>query len=419
MMPGPRRYPRRRRAGWLAAAMMAGATSFVALPEPALAVAGGLDPTWSGDGTLPLSYFVTAIAPYGNGVVLAGKNDNTATATMLVRSESGLPVTSFSGDGAATFQIRDWNTTVVDAIETNRGGIVAAVSGQVASGGTWVNFPGALIRLTASGSFDRSFSGGGQYIVDLGRADVGVGMSPIWTDQAGNLSAIVAVVDRIQGVRKNYLLRLRADGTAVPGFGVRGMVRIGTEGRSSVHFAPDGGFYVATSVTTDRHVIARYRLGGALDTRFGGDGRVTAVCSFRMALEIDARGRAVVFCNPADQVATVQRYTRSGALDSTFSGDGRATIRLESDGARGDVDRFTVDALNRPIVVGRDIDDTRILVAQLRPSGALDMNFDGDGVALVDVGGFLGGRAPIGTGERIYLAGRVRTHPRVWAVDQR
>jgi uncharacterized delta-60 repeat protein len=80
-------------------------------------------------------------------------------------------------------------------------------------------------------------------------------------------------------------------------------------------------------------VVAAYAAPGALDSSFGGDGRVTTDLSghadFAGAIAIQADGKIVVAGGSAFDTRNpkfgLARYNSDGTLDSSFGGDGRVT----------------------------------------------------------------------------------------------
>src|SRR5947199_278994 len=71
-------------------------------------------------------------------------------------------------------------------------------------------------------------------------------------------------------------------------------------------------------------------VAGALDTTFGGDGKVTtrfiAGPAGAEGVAIQANGK-IVAAGSAGQKFALARYNRDGTLDSTFGGDGKVTTR--------------------------------------------------------------------------------------------
>jgi uncharacterized delta-60 repeat protein len=144
--------------------------------------------------------------------------------------------------------------------------------------------------------------------------------------------------------------------------------------------------------------IARYRTNGALDITFGGDGRIITDFAGRSngfwgGLAVQADGKIVMsgwIWNGTETDFVVFRYHPNGALDPTFNGDGRARINFEAgpvDWANG----LAVQGDGKIIVSGFSCDtlsfeNCDFAIARLKPNGALDTTFSGDGRQLIDFG---------------------------------
>jgi uncharacterized delta-60 repeat protein len=138
---------------------------------------------------------------------------------------------------------------------------------------------------------------------------------------------------------------------------------------------------------------------GDLDTSFSGDGKaVVDVDNGRAdAVAVDRRGRVYVTgrvngegSDPRDMA--VARLTRSGAPDPSWSGDGIASFDATGVGEFDSAAAVAIDSRGRVIVVGDAGTgfETRLAIARLTPSGALDTSFgQGGGIRLdnIDVGG--------------------------------
>ena len=129
---------------------------------------------------------------------------------------------------------------------------------------------------------------------------------------------------------------------------------------------------------------------GALDTSFGGDGRVVTdfggeESAFAVALQQD--GRIVAggqFGDPTRGTLHfgLARYRRNGQLDPTFGGDGRVTLGFPGPNSRraGQVQAVVVQPDGR-ILAGGFFASFGFALARFRPNGSLDTSFSGDGVA--------------------------------------
>jgi uncharacterized delta-60 repeat protein len=125
---------------------------------------------------------------------------------------------------------------------------------------------------------------------------------------------------------------------------------------------------------------------GDLDASFGTGGLVTtgftgSTVDVATAVAKDASGRIVVAGNQGGTGdVIVARYLSSGALDTSFGNGGKATVDF---GGSDFVGAIAIDASGIYLAgaAGNDM-----ALARLTSGGALDTNFDGDGVAVVNLG---------------------------------
>jgi uncharacterized delta-60 repeat protein len=125
---------------------------------------------------------------------------------------------------------------------------------------------------------------------------------------------------------------------------------------------------------------------GDLDSSFGTAGRVTtgftaSTVDTATAVAKDASGRIVVAGNQAGTGdIIVARYLSGGALDTSFGNQGKATIDF---GGSDFVEAIAIDGSGIYLAGARGLD---MALARLTSAGALDPTFDGDGVAVVNLG---------------------------------
>jgi uncharacterized delta-60 repeat protein len=135
-------------------------------------------------------------------------------------------------------------------------------------------------------------------------------------------------------------------------------------------------------------VVAAYAAPGALDSTFGGDGRVTTDLTnhgdFAGAIAIQTDGKIVVAGGAAFDSRNprfgLARYNMDGTLDSSFGGDGRVTTDFtrREDAAYGVLiqpDGKVVAAGD----AGYGTGNSRFAVARYNTDGTLDPTFSGDG----------------------------------------
>jgi uncharacterized delta-60 repeat protein len=251
----------------------------VAGTSAAHATPGALDPTLSGDGKLttdfsPLGDSAYAVAVRPNGkIVVAGTaredSDNSKFAVARYKANGSLDAT-FGGDGRV---ITDF-TPRLDVAD----GVVIQADGKVVVAGT--SLPNsrkarfALVRYSANGTLDATFGGDGKVTTQLtpGRDTAG--------DVALQANGKILVTGAVASFRKFALVRYKVNGALDPTFGGDGKVRTDiTSGRdraNDVTVQSDGKIVIAGAAgfRNGRFALARYNTDGSLDTTFGGDGKV-------------------------------------------------------------------------------------------------------------------------------------------------
>jgi uncharacterized delta-60 repeat protein len=126
---------------------------------------------------------------------------------------------------------------------------------------------------------------------------------------------------------------------------------------------------------------------GALDTSFSGNGIQTIFTggATAQAVAIDAQDRILVagYTFGANTDLAVARLRPGGALDGSFSGDGRVRINLGADDRALDI---TAAPDGKIVVVGQrnTANGARWFVLRLGSGGGRDGSFGGDGVVFTD-----------------------------------
>jgi len=152
----------------------------------------------------------------------------------------------------------------------------------------------------------------------------------------------------------------------------------------------------STDVTTNNSyfTLVRFMPNGALDTTFGGTGRVSFAFGVNenhaTAVTVDSQDRVIVagYTNDGTNIKiAVARLNSSGVLDTSFDSDGKQTIVVGAGGAKAQ--GLAIDSQGRIVLAGSTNvgphDDFAIV--RLTASGALDLSFDGDGKQIFDIGG--------------------------------
>jgi uncharacterized delta-60 repeat protein len=270
-----------------------------------------------------------------------GSFDINLTATAIIGGNPAALDLTFDADGPGGPLPGGMVTTAIgggdvgqSVVVQNDGKIVVAGNSHNGS-----NFDFALVRYTNSGVPDTTFGAGGKVSTPIGSgSDVG------------------------------YSLALQSDGKIV----VAGYSHNG----SNLDFA-----------------LVRYTSGGALDTTFGTDGKVTTaigsnhdVC-YGVALQSD--GKIVVAGyshNGSNRDFALVRYLSSGALDTTFGADGKVTTAM---GSGDDVGYgVALQSDGKIVVAGASVINSYYDFALVRytSSGALDNSFGSAGKVTTAIG---------------------------------
>lgn len=248
-----------------------------------------------------------------------------------------------------------------------------------------------LVRLPAGAcALDRSLGGTGRLIheiTDPNGAAPAVGLRAMAVQEDGRA---VLVGWRGDGAHDVFVMRVNADGSMDDSFGGHGIKTIYTsafEEASGVAIAGDGKIVIAVDVdgtgTNPRGAVLRLTAAGALDTSFGGDGRVDFDASAVSPTWEGVHGVAVLRDNgiAVSTETAVYVFDASGAPRTSFSGDGAlpyqtldfrpASIAAQSDG------KLLVDGIGRE---GFSETGGYYAIARILSNGNLDPDFGTNGI---------------------------------------
>jgi uncharacterized delta-60 repeat protein len=312
-------------------------------------VDGTLDTTFDGDGKVLTTLssgqdivYALAIQPDGK-IVAAGQSSPSSPEFGLVRyNTDGSLDTSFDGDGKVITDVGTaFGNDVAYAIALQPDGKIVAAGH--ASTGSWWDM--AVVRYNADGSLDTSFDSDGKALINIGsQNDVAYAVA-IQADGkivAAGIAALAASGGDFTAVRLN------ADGSLDTTFDSDGMVTTAIGPTTSYDEArglaiqPDGKIIAAGRTsgipgTGIDFALVRYNTDGSLDTAFDTDGIVTTGTAtagqpdFATSIVLQADGKIVAggYAQVGSQYDTVfARYNVDGSLDTSFSGDGIAMIDL-------------------------------------------------------------------------------------------
>jgi uncharacterized delta-60 repeat protein len=312
---------------------------------------GALDTTFNGTGKKVVSVGANdqglglAIQPANRKIVVVGQKCTSdwslCDAVVLRFNPNGSLDRTFNGTGIRSDDLGGDNGSLAVAVQPD-GKIVAvgymfsAISGS---------YDFAILRYTAAGALDKTFSGDGKQSISFSvdRLDEG---RQVAIQSDGKIVIAGKSCDSNYANCHFALARLNVNGSLdttfnttgkqITSFGAsetpRGMV-LQTDGKIVLAGFKDTG-------ATSYFALARYNTNGRLDKTFAGTGKkVTnfsgdANADSAAALRIQPDGKIVVcgdVSNGASNDIALARYTSNGALDTTFSGDGKSTVDFGQD----------------------------------------------------------------------------------------
>src|SRR5689334_5639911 len=272
-----------------------------------VASAGDLDTTFDGNGKKVISFGGTddarAVLVQGNGRIVVAGGGAPANDFCVARLRP---------NGLLDKTFRSTGKRTVSFGGDQEGAYAAALQpdGKILLAGD-SEFRVAVARLNANGSLDTSFSGDGKKLI---------GWGPI-----GRAMAVLVLPN--------------------------GKILLG--GFSG----PEGG----------NVEVARLNPGGALDTRFGTNGRTSidfGGTEFGLAMARQANGRIVIAGRASPGGAIVARLRANGSLDPDFDGGGRVTLSSEGTAAA-----VLIQTDGRILVVGNINGFDTMTVTRLMPNG--------------------------------------------------
>ena len=271
-----------------------------------------------------------AIQPDGK-IVVGGYATNSSQSNFAVvrYNPDGSLDTSFSGNGKVNI---DFGTTsIVNGVAIQSDGKIV-VAGLVVQASNMDDF--AVARLNPNGSLDTSFSGDGKATIDFGARDAANAVAI-----QANGKIVAAGATGVGGASDFALARLNTGGGLDTTFSFDGKVTTDFFGNNDyingVAIQQDGNIVAAgtaqQSSTVSDFGLARYTSDGTLDTSFSGNGKVTTDFGGNenvLGLAIQQNGKIVAAGNryyAGDDDFALARYDVGGALDTSFGGDGKVT----------------------------------------------------------------------------------------------
>jgi uncharacterized delta-60 repeat protein len=320
------------------------------------------------------SLLVGAAATFAFGVTVAG-----AAPGDLDRDfgRNGISFTSNGSEGRA--------------LTLQRNGRIVAVGNQGEFGGAI-----ELDRYFSDGDLDPTFGNGGRATV-LNVGDGYVYPATAGIDSEGRIvvAGSLAAYDSPSDI---VLVRVLPGGDLDTSFGDQGVVVLDPGSHETavarLEIRPNDSILVggwSQSGQGSAAVVARVGEQGDLEPGYGDGG--TAIVPLRggvAAMDVDTRGSAILTGEfPGPRGIHIIRLTPGGELDESFSGDGRRSLDL---GRREWGQTLAIGKRGRIFVGGSVVQRkphgtsrTNLALARLKPSGALDRRFGGDGIVTTDM----------------------------------
>jgi uncharacterized delta-60 repeat protein len=368
----------------------------------ALAAAGALDTSFSDNGKLLLNFHngnhtdrAYDVAMAGGKIVLAGITNNSGDDDFAIArlKADGSPDGSFSGDGRRAVSLGG-NYEYATAVAVQRDGKIVAVgySASSAGGGRFV-----IVRLTAGGELDHTFSGDGKRFLNFGPTAFSIS-----EDVTIQPNGMIVVVGINEDPNPTFAVaRLKPNGQPDTSFSGDGKRTVPFAGGSSdahaVAIGPGGTIVMAGySNAESAFALARLKSNGNLDSSFSGNGKVSVpFANFGAARGVAVQRNGKVVAAGYEQDAggnrdfAITKFTEAGQLDSSFSGDGIRTQSFDNGTNDDEANDVALQGDGKIVVVGQSAQNATgfdFAIARFRSGGGLDTSFAGDGKRLQSFG---------------------------------
>lgn len=405
----------------------------LACPGAARAAAGDLDPSFAGGAGFERISLTPGfddcramiVQADGRIVLAGGVQQGTGTQIGLLRLHADGSLDSTFGAGGKRIERRVPAHIQAYAMQSLADGRFV-VAGAIADGASTSRFVAA--RFSVDGVPDSTFGGDGYVVPSVPEFQSVATSLAIQAD-----GKVVLAGWSWNGTDSRFVAaRLHTDGTQDASFDGDGIVEtdLGTQNdiANAVLVQADGKIvlagYAAPSGGTSRMTLVRYLSNGALDATFDGDGKLsvpigaTGDGAYAITLQKGSPGkpdRIVVaglgsHFGPLSNGIALVRLNLDGTFDTSFDGDGRMLTLLPGHNLIPTAVTTQTDRSGTVLITvgGTDVGNGRFLAARYTSAGALDVSFDGDGIATPDIGASVGyGSAMRLVSGGLYVAGRV------------
>ena len=230
-------------------------------------------------------------------------------------TDGGVLISRFNADGSLDSTFGTSGKTIVGFNVSSGQAKVSSIQiqadGKIVLGGDTIN-EYCVVRLTANGVLDGSFSGDGKATLDLTSG---------W-DQGGDI--LLQSTGKIVQTGYSGIVRWNSDGTRDMTFGGTGRIDTGNDSDALVASSSNTNYFYADNAGG----VVRYTANGLVDTTFGVAGKASlgsAISQIYGVVE-QADGKVVVTGLANTSGIAVVRFNPNGTVDTSFGSAGVASV---------------------------------------------------------------------------------------------
>ena len=286
--------------------------------------------------------------------------------------------------------------------------IVLQPNGRILLAGTEGNTDFKVVRYLPDGALDTSFGTDGIALATMSATNAearGVALSP-----DGKIT-VVGYAEVSAGIRDYAVARFNSDGSPDTAFDSDGKVITDLDSSSNdfgqaVALQADGKILV-TGHANGVVGLVRYNEDGSIDNSLGTNGIVTTDVSVLIGATIGGSEDVYAVATQPDgkilvagssisagnsRGLMVVRYDTDGSLDNTFGTSGMVVTVVPGGGGYQSIADIAVQPDGKIVAAGDYVgtagapNDIDFVLVRYNASGALDTSFDGDGIAVLDLG---------------------------------
>lgn len=337
------------------------ALAIMSTPQPVISAPGSLDPSFSEDGKVTVTFGGVTVSSRDVAVQNDGKTvlvGNTSKGDFAIArlNLDGTPDSTFGPghDGVARVHVGDYNgPNVVNSVVIQTDGKILVAGKAWSSSLTATRYQFAVLRFNPDGSLDKLFDGDGKVMIDMGA----IGSEAFDIALHPNNKIIIAGTSYQGLLNANddfAVARLNPNGSLDSTFGSDGIKYIGFgdhEYAMSVAVDTNGtpltnplygyitlaGYQNSGGATLQYIAVAQLTPKGVLSASFGGGGKsVLAFPGVKVRannLIIQPSGNAVIVGSrngqPGGNDFFMARFNTSGQLDTSFGGNGLGYVNTD------------------------------------------------------------------------------------------